>query len=297
MRLSSYISDLLYRYECVIVPDFGGFVTNIKSARLNTHTNTFYPPYKALSFNANLNHNDGLLANYVAKAETCSYNQAIDLIKKEVLLWQQRLKNKQTIELDKIGSLNFNRQLKIVFEPQLNVNYLTTSYGLSPVISSQVIKSVDIPVISLNKKSKNFLKYAAVFVLGLSTIGFGNKLYQNYQLNKQIQVTQTQQKNLQNKIQAATFTITSPLPSITLKNTYVANRFFVVAGAFRESNNAIKMLAKLKIQGFDAAIIGKNKWNLTQVVYGSFVSRYEAINLLSKVRIKSPDAWLLIKKH
>ena len=28
MILATYINDLLYRYDCVIVPDFGGFVTN-----------------------------------------------------------------------------------------------------------------------------------------------------------------------------------------------------------------------------------------------------------------------------
>ena len=30
MQLQTYISDLLYRYECVTVPEFGSFLTRIQ---------------------------------------------------------------------------------------------------------------------------------------------------------------------------------------------------------------------------------------------------------------------------
>ena len=36
--VSQYISDLLYTNDCVIVPNFGGFVGNRKSAELNKKT-------------------------------------------------------------------------------------------------------------------------------------------------------------------------------------------------------------------------------------------------------------------
>jgi hypothetical protein len=32
MELNKYISDLLRKHNCVIVPDFGGFVANYRSA-------------------------------------------------------------------------------------------------------------------------------------------------------------------------------------------------------------------------------------------------------------------------
>ncbi|MDA9349687.1 hypothetical protein N9R21_07960, partial [Polaribacter sp.] len=28
MTVEKYINELLYRYDCVIVPNFGGFITN-----------------------------------------------------------------------------------------------------------------------------------------------------------------------------------------------------------------------------------------------------------------------------
>ena len=54
MQIDSYISDLLYRYECVILPDFGAFLTQYQSAQIQENTLAFNPPKKKLSFNSQL---------------------------------------------------------------------------------------------------------------------------------------------------------------------------------------------------------------------------------------------------
>ena len=58
MQLSTYISDLLYRYECVIIPGFGAFLTRNQSAWIDEASNTFYPPSKVISFNRQLQANE-----------------------------------------------------------------------------------------------------------------------------------------------------------------------------------------------------------------------------------------------
>ena len=73
MQLSQYISDLLYRYECVTLPHFGAFLSHPISARINEATSDFYPPQKQLSFNAQLQSNDGLLASYISDVENISF--------------------------------------------------------------------------------------------------------------------------------------------------------------------------------------------------------------------------------
>ena len=78
MTLAKYISDLLYRYECVIVANFGGFVTNEISAKVNHFTHTFYAPSKQITFNSHLQNNDGLLANYIASSKNTSYAEAVE---------------------------------------------------------------------------------------------------------------------------------------------------------------------------------------------------------------------------
>ena len=50
-----YISELLFLHDCIILPEFGGFVGNPQSAKLNKITGILSPPSKQILFNSNLN--------------------------------------------------------------------------------------------------------------------------------------------------------------------------------------------------------------------------------------------------
>ncbi len=301
MTLATYINDLLYRYDCVIVPDFGGFVTNKIGAKVNHFTHTFYPPTKQITFNSHLKHNDGLLANYIASAENISFEKASTAISLSVIKWQNELQSKSVV-IDNLGSLSLNDSSKIVFEPNKDVNYLTASFGLSTVDSSAIkrYKEPVKPLITVSTKEEKkgvplFIKYAATAAI-LLTLGFAG--YNGYQKNQQKEVLATQQKDLEKKIQSATFVISNPLPTIELnvvKET--PKQFHIIAGAFQFPENATKKVNQLKAKGFDAKIIGVNKWGLTQVSFNSFSTRNEATNNLYRIQETiSKDAWLLIKK-
>jgi len=131
MKLDLYISQLLYQYDCVIVPDFGGFVGNFKSANIQVIQNTFNPPCKQISFNKNLKSNDGLLANLIAKEEKISYNTACDKIGNWVAEATKNLNNHKKIQLSDIGVLFLNEAKTIQFEPSFEANFLLEAYGLS----------------------------------------------------------------------------------------------------------------------------------------------------------------------
>ena len=60
MQLNQYISELLYRYECVVVPGLGAFLTHKVSAEIDAQAQVFSPPKKRLSFNEQLQQNDGV---------------------------------------------------------------------------------------------------------------------------------------------------------------------------------------------------------------------------------------------
>ena len=47
MNLDKYIEDLLYRYECVVIPNFGAFITSVNSAKPN-EDGVFMPPSKSI---------------------------------------------------------------------------------------------------------------------------------------------------------------------------------------------------------------------------------------------------------
>ncbi len=306
MTTANYISDLLYRYECVIVPNFGGFVTNEISAKVNHFTHTFYPPSKQLTFNSHLQSNDGLLANYVAASKNISYSEALKTIEKEVAEWKLLL-TVEVLDLENIGLFKFNKEHKLIFEPSNSMNYLTSSFGLGSYVSPAIkrvvykekIKQLE-PFSSEETKRKTpaFIKYAATaaILFALGTVGWNE--YQKMEYKNMVAQAQQQQKKVEKTIQEATFVISNPLPIITLnihKETY---NYHIIAGAFRTPENAEKKLNQLLEKGYNAKILGVNKWNLTQVAFESFTTEDEAINKMRIIhKTESEDAWLLVKEY
>ncbi len=143
MKLEHYISELLYQYDCVIVPGLGGFVANYKSATIQPIQNTFSPPSKSISFNKNLNANDGLLANLIAQKEGFSFDEALKKIEENVVVINKNLKQKNAVLLNGIGSLFLDAENRLQFEPENSANYLLESFGL-PVYQKQPIKRITI---------------------------------------------------------------------------------------------------------------------------------------------------------
>jgi len=310
MKTEHYIAQLLYRYQCVTVPGFGAFLTEILPAQLNEESNSFYPPKKLVSFNSYLKNNDGLLANHISLQEKISYENAVQSIQKEVSLWKNALQNNQPLTLNNIGTVSLNFEGSLVFEVAGQINYHTGSFGLSSFISPSIRREiVNQPVEIIEEKEpiqfipetsnkRNYLKYAAIFVVGLVTAGFfGNNYYQD-QIISETQIVQAEvQKDVQQKIQEATFFIQNPLPNVTLTVKEEKMPYHIVAGAFREESNAQRIFQRLSNSGFKARRLEKNRFGLFPVLYGSYATYAEAQQAISEIhKTQSPDAWLMIDK-
>ncbi|WP_299114754.1 SPOR domain-containing protein [uncultured Winogradskyella sp.] len=310
MQLEAYISDLLYRYECVTIPDFGAFLTTRVSAKVHDSTHTFYPPKKVLSFNEQLQNNDGLLGNYVAEIEKIPYETAVSKIAKHVRAIKSYLIEGETIQFKNIGELVLNADGKIVFNPSSHINYLTDAFGLSHFTSSDIKREVyketieaieEVAPIALTpeKRSGNvWLKYAAAAVIVLGLGGYGAVQYYNNTIENHNQLAQEEANaELDARVQEATFFISNPLPAATLSLEKQTGNYHIVAGAFRIEANSDKKVNQLRAKGYKARKIGKNRYGLHEVVYQSFETRLEAHRALYKIRREhNKDAWLLIKK-
>lgn len=307
MQFYTYISDLLYRYECVIIPDFGAFLTRSVSARVEENTNTFYPPRKVLSFNEQLKKNDGLLANYVADVENIPYEMSLEKIAQKIRTLKSELALGQTLNFNNIGELSLNNEGNLTFAPSYHLNYLTNAFGLSQFVSPNVDREVykeevealekviPLSITSEKRKSRPYLKYAAIAIIALTLGGFATS---NYYLDKIEQHNQLAQEDanaqLEHKIQEATFIIDNPLPVVTLTVDKQSGNYHIVAGAFRVEANSTKKLNQLRALGYNARKIGVNKYGLHQVVYSSYESRVEAHRALYKIRRDhNQEAWLL----
>ena len=312
MMIEPYISQLLYRYQCVTVPGFGAFLTEIQSARLEEDSDVFYPPKKLVSFNPYLKNNDGLLANHLAQSEKTTYEIAVNAIQNDVSHWKSKIQETGVFSLKNIGEFSFNSEKNLVFVPFDQLNYLTESFGLtsyiSPSVQREIVKDVvfahentAIAFIPERRKSYSYLKYAAIFVLTIGiTGGIAYKLYDNY-LNRIAQETLIVETNVQKKvnqkIQEATFFIENPLPTVTLTVANEKMNYHIVAGAFRQEANAEKIFESLNKLGYKARRIAPNKHGLFPVLYGSFSTYAEAQKAMDSIqKVHNHEAWLLIEE-
>ncbi|MBE0650169.1 MAG: SPOR domain-containing protein [Bacteroidales bacterium] len=140
MKIAKYVGDLLYNYECVVIPGLGGFLTSDKSATINSSSNLFKPPFKQIHFNAYLKTNDGLLVNYIAREEGVEYKEAKEQVDRFVLLCDSALREGKRINFHRIGYLYLNQNQKIAFEQDNSVNYNPDAFGLTSFISPAIYK-------------------------------------------------------------------------------------------------------------------------------------------------------------
>jgi len=135
-------------------------------------------------------------------------------------------------------------------------------------------------------------------VLALSAAGaVGFKLHEDHVAEQTLIVETAVQKQVQNKIQEATFFIANPMPSVTLTVKEEKFNYHVVAGVFRSEENADKAYAELLASGFKARRIAPNKHGNFPVVYGSFATLAEAEQAKKDIRrSESSDAWILVKE-
>ncbi len=116
-ELKRHIEILLLSNDCVIVPEFGGFMAHHVDARYDGRDNMFLPPLRTIGFNPQLTMNDSLLALSYVEAYDISYPEALNRIADEVAEIKQTLENTGRFELNDIGTIILNETGNYTFEP------------------------------------------------------------------------------------------------------------------------------------------------------------------------------------
>jgi cell division protein FtsN len=121
-------------------------------------------------------------------------------------------------------------------------------------------------------------------------------MYENQVAKETLLVETAVQKQVQNKIQEATFLLDTPMPAVTLTVSEEKMLYHVVAGAFRKEENAHNIYNDLLKSGFKARRIAPNKHGLFPVLYGSYATYAEAQQAMIEIqKANNPDAWLMVK--
>jgi nucleoid DNA-binding protein len=360
IRLEKIAKELLTDEDCVIIPEFGGFITHYRPATIEPNKNIILPPGKSISFNSKLSTNDGLLAQSVSSKTGLSYNDALIAVQSKVQYWERELNKNKYLELEGLGSFIVNKDGGLVFEQFNESNFSNSSYGLSNVHASP-IKRVGIAEriergLNQNQalpKSFKFIKVssvAAAAIIFVTFIGFQlNKKYENESLSlgfntilpstkssthveEKISFEKANEKPINynkietvlskeevqcfkdighlkepenllriKEIQKEKASVDAKFKAIEKANlTQVLDekqlilKFHVIAGCFGVKTNAIKMVKKLKGEGFkEAKITGKSKSGLLRVSYGSYSKKIAALKALAKAKLShNKNAWL-----
>ena len=131
IELQRHIEILLLDHDCVIVPDFGGFVAHAVSARYDEEDQLFLPPFRTLGFNPLLSLNDSVLVQSYMEAYDLSYPEGLRRIESEVAELKQQLSDHGHYTMDSLGTLSVNQEGNYEFEPS-EAGVLTPAlYGLS----------------------------------------------------------------------------------------------------------------------------------------------------------------------
>jgi cell division septation protein DedD len=159
MTLSRHITQLLFDHDCVIVPGFGGFVANASASFHHPVKHLFYPPYKKIAFNRNLQNNDGLLAHAVASSQNIPFADAMKIISAESDAWQAELRSSKRLALEKIGTFYYDVKGNLQFDQDMNANYLAGSFGLAPVQQRPIKREQPVqPVLEIKRKDRPPIK-------------------------------------------------------------------------------------------------------------------------------------------
>ncbi len=306
-----YISKLLFLHDCVILPNFGGFVGNPQSAKLNKTTGMLSPPSKKILFNTNLKTNDGLLITHISNKEEITQEVAKNEVENYAAKIADKLTKSKVLRIDKIGLFTLGNEENIIFLQDSENNYSLDSFGMKATYNKAVVRETiieekvtatikNIRIQSNNPKS--FLRVAAVIIplIALSYIS----ITQQDKINN----VYTQMASL-NPFENSVITgpIKEVIPEMKIKVEVIPRveiideefapiiipqkTYYIIAGAFTEKKNANKMLAKLKKWNYNTELVPSE--NLLRVSYNSFTNKSDALIALHKIKQENSAAWLL----
>ncbi len=302
MDITAFIRELLFSHDCVIVPGFGGFVGNYSPARIDKNTATFYPPVKQISFNRNLNHNDGLLIGRISGASGLNYGDARNMVDEFVSGVKKKLERGEKVTFDNIGSFINNQEGNVQFEPDMSVNYHLDSYGLesfqySPLEEYDIRKRITrhINKEPLKRSSvKKILWRAAVIIpvlAVLAVIPFSRDIFRSKVETTTLNPLVTAELEDNRKAVEETAATVQITPPVSAPPVVEEMHYCLITGSFKLKQNALNQAEMLRKEGFDPEILAapENFFRVSAVRCKDLNAALDRANTLST---KFPGIWV-----
>jgi len=292
--VEDHIKELLFRHDCVIIPNFGGLVSNPVSSKINTVSGTIFPPSKLIVFNKNLSINDGLLINHISKKEKISVDDSKNIVFDFSKKITDSLMSERSMRLNNIGLFTLGSEDNIIFHQDIANNFDLNSFGFESFQIQKKTKTKKIIDINQSSTTKKISYKAAAVLIPLILLSLTNILLDTSTNNINIQKSDLNffKKSKVPKLDVAENKIEKEIEKIETITTPKKKNYHVIAGAFIEKSNAEKLNNSLIESNFNSEILlSENGYH--RVSYNSFENKENAIIELEKLKRINKSAWIL----
>ncbi|HEX2970290.1 MAG TPA: SPOR domain-containing protein [Bacteroidales bacterium] len=333
--ITAHIRELLFGHDCVILPGFGGFIGNYTPARIDKTTGLFEPPVKKISFNRNLNHNDGLLVKKISLSSGMNYGDARNLVDEYVSDLRKKLEKGEQIVFEHIGTFVNNNEGNTQFEPEGSVNYLPDSYGFD-TFRCMPLEGYDVRKLNSGNQIEHYRKHsfrkylwrAAVLIplAGIVTVVTLNPEllhrkvevttmnplasaefeHNKISLDSDLSALQPVNETTANEASSGAAIVadikpaenpTLPLNEEIMKENVIteSSTYLIITGSFQSKENAGNQVGLLQAEGFNPEIIATGN-GFFRVCAAECPDLGTAVTKKDSILKKFPGAWISRKK-
>lgn len=273
------VQILIQNYKCIVIPNLGAFILN------KENNNRMIAPLYKLSFNSQLTHDDGILATYIQKKDSISYDKALTEIQHLVQEIKSELANNKEVICANLGVLVFEND-SITYKS--NPSFVTpSSFGLSSITLSTISEIENRQAKQVDTKNKfRFKQNLLTACVGAAALILYIFIPSNF-INDNTDRSSIEQANFLTNISSIYNTAT---PKATTEN------YYLIVDSEKDTAKASAKLKQLKERfGFNEATVLSSK-NTQRIYVHKYSSRDEANKDLETLKSANPrfsNAWIL----
>ena len=325
--ITNSLIELLQDNECVIVPEFGAFISKRHSATIDYANHRFTPPYKEIVFNNKLKNDDGLLVDFMIEKESLTKEDALAKIRSFVNQSEAILDVNSELVLEGIGKIRkFGDDYILTSKTETNLlgdSFGLTEFNVQPVFRTETYQIIKERIV-VEQKEKNTeytvavenvedthevvktRKPGIVRTFAVATLAFLLLFAFNWKTEQTGSNFASWNPFLYSSPNEFLINFMEPekvLESENLKtsepeNVLESHHYFIVGGSFQTLDRAEFCLKDIRSQGFEnASLLEKNDKGYIRVYYESFVEKSDALIRLDVIKNDfNESAWLLFQK-
>lgn len=188
-RLARYLNHALILNDCVILPNFGGFVCHNEAAHIDELQGILVPSTKKITFNDSLSHKDSLLARFIAKAERVPLSDAEKRVDRYINDIKTSLERQEELTIQGIGL--FKKEGDSIKFKSEECNFMAATAYLPAIklpMPSMHVKALDNTPAKEESKFKNYIlrgvAAAAAIAIIAGAITFGVDKVETFKQNQ-----------------------------------------------------------------------------------------------------------------